>query len=135
MDNTVLVSVAQALGHLLGDVHRFGEADRALFHPGAELGSLQKLHRHVGDLALLAEIVDRDDLRMAEPSGGLGFEEEARLVFRVRGRIFRENDGLERDGAVESGVFALVDDPHRAAAEFARDFVAAELRRSLFCHG
>jgi hypothetical protein len=39
--------------------------------------------------------------------------------------------GLERDGALDVGVEALVDDAHRALAENLGDAVLAQLRRML----
>src|SRR5207302_11149676 len=129
-----LVRVAQAVGDLLRDIDRLDGGDRALLHPGAELDSLEKLHRHVGEVAFLPEIVDGDDAGMRELAGGLGFEEKPLVEFLAPFRIIRKDDGLQRDDAVESRVLGLVDDPHRAAAQLAEDLVAADLGQLLLCH-
>jgi len=81
VDDAALVRIGEAVGHLLGDIDRFDDRDRALQHLSAELDSLEKLHRHVGEVALLAEIVDGDDIGMGELARGLGFEEEPLVEF------------------------------------------------------
>src|SRR2546429_3710951 len=134
VDDAALVRVAEAVGHLLGDIDRLDGGDRALQHPGAELDSLEKLHRHVGEVVFLPEIVDGDDMGMRELARGLGFEEETLVEFLAPFRVVRKDDGLQRDDAVESRVLGLVDDPHRAAAQLAEDLVAADLGQLLLCH-
>ncbi len=134
VDDAPLVRVAEAVGHLLRDIDRFDDGDRTLQHLGAELDSLEKLHRHVGEIALLAEIVDGDDMGMGELAGGPGFEEKPLVELLAPFHLVRKNDGLQRHGAVESRVLGSIDDPHGAAAQLAEDLVAADLGQFLFCH-
>src|SRR3989454_3564147 len=42
--------------------------------------TLFRSHRQVSEVALLAEIVGRDDVRMRELAGGLGLDEKALVV-------------------------------------------------------
>src|SRR5882672_4276625 len=130
----VLVRIGEAVGHLLRDIDRFDDGDGALQHLGAELDSLEKLHRHVSEVALLAEIVDGDDIGMGELARGLGFEEKPLVEFLAPFHLVGKDDGLQRDGAVESRVLGPIDDPHGAAAQLAEDLVATDLGQFLFCH-
>ena len=70
---------------------------------------------------VLADFVDRADVRMVERGGGARFAAEP----LHRGVVLREVFGeeLERDAAAEAGVFRLVDDTHASAAELAQDAV------------
>ncbi len=131
----MLVRVAEAIGDLPGDVDRLDRGDVGLQHPGAQLDALEELHRGVREIALLAEVVHRDDVGMGELAGGLRLLEEPLVVFLAPFGVVGEEDGLERDGAIERRVLRLVDDSHRAAAELSADLVAAEPRQFLFCHG
>ena len=105
--------------------------DRALLHALAQVGALEQLHREVRDAVVLAEVVGGDDVRMVELARGLGLEQEALLVLRAPVGVLVQDDGLQRDHAVEVRILGLVDDAHRAAAELAEDLVAADLLRVL----
>jgi hypothetical protein len=48
--------------------------------------------------------------------------------------VVAQDDGLQRDDAVEVRVLGAVDDPHRAAAELAEDPVAADARGLFLRH-
>ena len=99
----------------------------ALAHARAQVGAFQQLHRHVGEVVLLAEVEDGDDVRVGELARGLRLEHEAPLVLLAALDLVAEADGLQRDDAVERRVLGLVDDAHRAAAELAEDLVAPDL--------
>src|SRR6202007_2230525 len=76
---------------------------------------------------VLAVVEDGDDVRMVQLARGLRLEHEALLVLGAAGRVFLEDDGLQREQAVEVRILGLVDDAHRAAAELADDAVAPDL--------
>ena len=90
------------------------------------------LHRDERDLGLgiLADVVDRDDVGVREDAGGLRFPDEplAELlgVLLVAARV--DADGLDRHHPADHRVPSEVNDAHRALAQLADDFVAAELR-------
>ena len=77
--------------------------------------------------AVLAEIVDRDDVRMVEPPGRLRFAAEARDhgLGVLAGELIGA-DRLQRDDALDHRIVAFVDDAHRAAPDLAPDLVFAE---------
>ena len=94
------------------------------------------LHDDVGNLALFAEVVDLDDIRVVEPRHGLRFARKTlRVVARGRFVEIADEDGLDRDLAIQPGVEPLVHDSHRALAEDALELVPAERFDLLFGHG
>src|SRR5207253_5137862 len=92
-----------------------------------ELASFDELHRDVPDAFLLAEVVDRHDVRMRQPSRCLGFAAKAgddRLgIFAAR--LIGANR-LERDAALDQRIVAFVDDAHCATSQLAPDLVLAQ---------
>ena len=121
-----LVRVREPLGDLRADVERGLRLDEAAREQALQLAPGHELHRHVDDVAGVADVEDRDDVRVAEAAGGLRLLVEALLVLRALLRIGRHVDRLDRDRAVEHRVGRLVDDAHRPAPELAEDGVAAE---------
>src|SRR5216117_3434635 len=101
------------------DVDRVRRGERRLQQALAQVGPLEQLHRQVSEVALLAEIVGRDDVRMRELAGGLGLLEKALVVILAALGVVAQDDGLQRDDAVEVRVLGAVDDPHSAATELA----------------
>src|SRR5437773_6639185 len=89
-----------------------------------------ELHGDVGVPfgALLAHVVDGDDVGMVQPAGDLRFMIEAlqELILLARRKGEREGDRLEGDHPSDAGVSGLVDHPHRSAADFLEDFVAPD---------
>ena len=86
------------------------------------------LHRDERRAVVLVEVVDRDDVRMIEASGGLRLAAESRehdrriLALELVGA-----DRLQRDDPLDHRIVGLVDHAHRSAAELAADLVLAEL--------
>ena len=104
MHDAVLVGVGEPFRHLGRDLDRARGRERlAGRHQRAQLAALEELHRHVGDVAALADVVDGDDVGMVEAARGLGFLVEARLVLRHLLRVERHVDGLDRDHAGRAG--------------------------------
>ena len=70
---------------------------------------------------VLADFVDRADVRMVERGRGASFAAEP----LHRGVVLREVFGeeLERNAAAEAGVFGLVDHTHASAPELAQDAI------------
>ena len=101
----------------------------------AQRAALDVLHDDVGlDVAavgrhLLAGVVDRDDVGVVEPGGGLGLASEAGLEGRVGGEVAAQP--LDRDLAAQPHVGAVADLGHAAAAEQVPDLVASPEPHSL----
>lgn len=124
MDETLLVSGGQALGHLLPQAKDLGHRERlAALQPLIQRFTVQKLHRQEDDAAVLADLVDADDVIALEGGRGPGLAQEAlagQLAVGQRG--FHD---LQRDEAFELHVLCLENDTHAAGAEQLQDAIAS----------
>ena len=77
--------------------------------------------------AVLADLVDGDDVGMVEASGGARLELEPPQVVGAQERVERED--LEGDAASEGHLLGLVDEAHAAAADRADDAEVTQLAR------
>ncbi len=85
---------------------------------------IDELHHHVARAAVFADVVDGDDVGVAEPAGDLGFAHEALDgVGAIQERLGQE---LHSDRALQGQVLGFVDGGHAAAANAAQDAVLAE---------
>src|ERR1044071_6421153 len=96
-----------------------------------------QLHRDVMQAAiagrLVADVIDRDEMRMIQPGGRPRLALESLQRFRVRGDVVRKN--LDRDVAPEARVARAIDLGHPPAAEQSSDFVRPEPSPARQCHG
>jgi hypothetical protein len=120
------VGAAQPVQHLEDDRDLPPKAERRPFPQRVlEVLSVEELHRDVGrPVRVVAEVEDRDHVRVDHPRDGLGLPLEAELPLRVL-RDLGEHD-LERDVALEQRVVGAVHDAHRALADAVDDVVLAE---------
>jgi hypothetical protein len=112
---TVLQRLAQrlALDQLHGDVVHFGPALRAL---------ADRLYVH--DRLGVSDLVNADDVRVAESRGRARFVGEAADALPVAGQIGRED--FEGNVAAQRAVVGAVDVAHRAGADEGDDLVAGD---------
>ena len=94
---------------------RSGSAGAPLDQQAAQVGAVDQVHRHEQQPVLLAGVVDRDDVRVAERDG------DPRLASgSARGSASSparsRRDHLQGDDVVERQVGRPVDDTHAAAA-------------------
>jgi hypothetical protein len=111
--------------------HRIGDLNRVLQalvyrqplsrNQRGERAAGDVLHRDEIVFALLADLVNRDDMRMVEAGGRSRFLNEALLPFVVDRLLAVEQ--LERHRAAETGIDSTIDDPHAAFAEWRKDLV------------
>ncbi len=73
---------------------------------------------------MLADLVDRADVRMIERRRRAGLAMEALHRAVVAGEILRQE--LERDVPAETQVLGVVDDAHSPAAKFAEDAIVRD---------
>src|SRR5262249_13668080 len=99
--------------------------ERSGGEPVGEALALDELHGEVAPAVVLADLVDRHDMRVVETGDGLGLVAEASEVVVAGPGPCAEH--LQRDEAVEGALAGLVDDAHAAAAEDAVDLVVAEV--------
>ena len=100
---------------------------------GVEGGPVHVLHGDVGDVALLLDVVDRDDAGMGKDAGRAGLAEEALaealLLLGAAGGA--EGNGFDGDRAADIGVDGMVDHTHGAASQFPDDFVSPDAIHSV----
>ena len=83
--------------------------------------AVEKLHGDEGLAVVLADVVDRADVRMVQGGRRLGFALKTGERLRVAGNFFREE--FQGDETMQAGVFGFVNHAHAAAAEFFHDAV------------
>ena len=83
--------------------------------------AIQKFHRDERLLVLLANVVNRADVRVVECGRGLSFALKAGECLRVTANFIRQE--LEGDEAVQPRVLSLIDHAHPATAELLDDEV------------
>ncbi len=122
------VGGGQPLRDLPADPQHPGERQRgAPAQPLLQALALEELHGEVGDVLVLADLVDGDDVVVLEGGAGPGLAEEALAGHRVAGEL--RQDHLQGHGAAEVRVLGPVDDAHAPAPQFLLDGVRADLPR------
>jgi hypothetical protein len=93
--------------------------------PGADAvlqrDAIEKLHCDKGFAVLIVDVVDGADVGMIEGGRGLGLTLKAGKGLGIAGDFFGKE--FERDEAVETRVFGLINDFHAATAELFNDAV------------
>src|SRR5580692_9617483 len=95
------------------------------------MAAFQIFHRDICKSTLFPHIIDGDDVRMIETSRSFRFSKETGSRFGEFGfaEFTCEGDGLDRDGAINGGIAAEIDDPHGASADFALELISPETLR------
>ena len=137
MDNAGGVRHGEPLGNLLRQVDRAAMRHRPCPQLVAQRPALHPLHGEVRRVALSADIVDRQDVRVVERRCGTRFLLEA--LEAVRRREARRED-LDRDRALQARVVRAVDLTHPALANLLEDAIRPEVLAALhggprLCHG
>jgi len=115
MDHAVAVGGVESVGDLNGVVQRLIGRQPAFPQPLGEGFALQILHDEEIDAVLMADVVERTDVRMAQAGDGLGFALEALAGLWAEGKMRGEN--FDGDGAVEAGVTSAIDLAHASGAD------------------
>ena len=129
VDDALLVRELQRVANLRHD----GERLLGLHLPGADhlaqVYAVHEFHREIIQPAALAEVVDGDDVRVAE------LRERARLASEALDEIRRQRVGgrqdFQRDDAIQIELPRLVHDAHAAAPEQLEDFKLRQPSRDL----
>ena len=134
-EHVVWLQVAVQDAALMRELHGIGDG-REQFRglPGGErlatavvgeIFSVHEIHREIMLPAVLADLVDGDDVRVPEIRRRLGLREETLHVLR-RGE-HAAADHLQRDGAVQARLFCAPHDAHAALRDFIEQLVVAEI--------
>src|SRR5262245_10943501 len=124
MDDAFGVSGGQSLGDLPRKIHRFSWSDCALLYQLAQLFALEQFGDDIGRAFMRADVVNREDVRVAERRGGAGFLFEAAQTISIPGELVRQH--FDSDLATESRVFGQIDLAHSACAELRNNFIMVD---------
>ena len=105
-------------------VHDLARVEALADHAPVNLLTLDVLHREVVDALDPADLVNRDDVGVAEAGHGAGLALEGLAKGQDVAALARED--LHRHDPIEVELASLVDDPHPAAGDLAQDRVGAE---------
>ena len=128
MHDPLPVRLVQRVGDLDAEAERLRERQRALAEPVRERLALEQLHDEVLRAVLVADVVERADVRMRELRDRLRLPLEPLANLGGGRQMLRQH--LDRDGALEPRVPRLVDLSHPPGAERRQDLVGTE-----FCSG
>ena len=126
MDDAACVGGLERHGNLHAEVHHLFDGKRAVFDPLLHRPPLEQLHDDEGPAVLLAELVDRADVRMRECGGEARFALESRQPGGLR-VVFLAQE-LDRHLAIEAEILRAIDDAHAALAELVEHAVVGDDR-------
>ena len=116
----------ERVGDLDRDVERAIEGQRPARDLFLERAAVEQLHHHVLLAVVLADVVQRADVRMVQRRGDARLATEPVERLAARGQLRRQE--LQRDVPPEPHVFGAVDDAHPSAAKAVDDPVRADER-------
>src|SRR5579862_7309968 len=87
-------------------------------------GAFEKLHHHVGLAVLLANRMNRTDVRMVQGGSGLCLPPESFQHLRVLSKMIRQE--FHRHKAMEFDVLRFIDHAHAAAADLLQNAVVTD---------
>ena len=125
MDDAVAVRIGERAGELDADgEHPIAREAALLLQYLVERAAFDELHRDIGDVVGLADVVDRRDVGVAEIAGGLALAQEAARDLGITAKFGLED--LDRDDALDTGVVRTEHVGHRAFADASVDPVTPE---------
>ena len=127
------VGALQRGGDLDAVANDVGERQRTFGDPVGERFPLQVLHDQVIDAVLMADVVQRANVRMRQAGDHLRFPLKAKTQLRVAAELRRQY--LHGDGAIEARVARAVDLAHPAGADGRDDLVRPKPHSGLHLHG
>ena len=92
----------------------------------ASVSPFEIFHHQVIDAVLMADVVERADVRMIQAGNGAGFAIESLANFRRVGYALREN--FDGDGAVQPRIARAIHFAHATSAKRRLNFVGTEFR-------
>ncbi len=124
VDDAGLVGGGERVGDLGTDLEQPLGGERLAGELLLQGLALHQLHDQKGRALVLADVVQRADVRMVQSGSGARFALEAGSRHLAAAQLLGEE--LQRDGPLEPGVLGLVDDAHPAAADPAHDPVVRD---------
>jgi hypothetical protein len=124
MDDAGAMSVGQSRRHLDADVDRRRGVERSASGEVAERPAVHELVGNEVRARRVADVVNRDDVRVIQRRHRFGFADEPGQAILVVGKCGRQN--LQRDPAAEADVLSEIHLAHPALAEGTDDLVVPE---------
>ena len=128
VDDVAFMRELQRTTSLLHDAQRARQGKRvAAVKQRLQALSFHQFHGDVVEAVFFAGVKNHHDVRMRQQTRGARFGLEPRQEFGARKScaFFAQPDGFDRHGAPDHRVHSLVNDTHRAAAQFTNDFVSS----------
>jgi len=129
MHDTRLVRELQRVADVRDHFQRLARLDLAAANQPVQIGTVDVFHQQVVALARTAEVVDRDDRRMAQTGQRAGLAAEALGEVGAGGGGHIEQ--LERDHPVERFLAGLVDHAHATLSEQLENLELGKIGRDL----
>jgi hypothetical protein len=123
VNNAPVMGCGEPVGDLECVIGYFALRKRGGGHLIAERLAIKKLGDEVVNAVLLSDIVNGEEIGMAQRAEHAGFLLEALQAVGIAGERFRKN--FDGDGAVQARVARTVDLAHAARAERGDNFVGA----------
>ena len=133
MNNSCPMRFVERIADLHGILERLRDRQAVLFQPRVERLTLEVLHHQEVGPVLMADVVHRADVRMAQGGDGSRFAIKPVPELLVGGQLCREN--LDRHRAIETCVASLVDFAHPAGTERRENLIRSEGRADHKRHG
>ena len=124
VDDPRLMGLVQRIGNLDRMPQRALQRQRTFRERRRERLAIEVLHDEIGDAVLLADVVQRADMRVIELRNRPCLAVEPVTKLRIGRQRFRED--LDGDGPVETRIAGLVDLAHAAFAQLVEDSIRAE---------
>jgi hypothetical protein len=121
MNHAMAMRLIESVGNLDGVAKRFLDGERSLRNARRQILALQVFHHEIVEALVLAYVVHRADMRVAQRGHGASFALETLAIFEVRGEVWGQH--LDRDGTIETPITRAVNFAHAAGADGRDDFV------------
>ena len=134
MDDTLAVRRGERVGDLRRDRQRLFRRQRSLLQALGEGLAGDVLHHEEHRTVVIADVVERADVRWFRPPIGFRLALEARAPLGDRPPLSVRQD-LDGDRAIEAGVAGRVDFAHAACTDGGLDLIRPEARSRGETHG
>ena len=115
VDDAVAVRGVERVGDLDTEIEQVVERQRTAREPLLQRLAFEQLHHHELLAVVLADVVQRADVRVAQRRDDPRLAQKALHRLRIAAELRRQQ--LQRHVTTEPGVFRFVDHAHAAAAE------------------
>jgi hypothetical protein len=121
VDDAFCVRCVERVGDFDSELDEQIKRERPAINLMLQSLAFEELHREKGPAIVLADLVDRANVRMVQRGGSAGFALKSFECLRIARGLFRQK--LQRDVAAKSEILGFIYDAHPAAAELFEDAV------------